>query len=312
MSETVAEMAAGGVQRVGQSTNETFTRNQRLGLLGIAVAAYALTALAAEPIGFFIEEGFGASLALDPAASTALIKAGIWTVLIGVAATFAGRGIRPDVGVFAACIALLAIRRIGGTSGDVYLHHSSAGAMRGLALELLLLGLILAAVHAISRLMVARGLMPDDAGHDSIRPKPEHLSQKLIAGGATALTVGMGVLIICRSDERMQITIGLAVSGLVASLCAVRFIPATPSVWFWAGPVLMGIVGYLIASVSPGATIVIGEPSGYAPALVRPLPLDYASAGVAGALYGYWLGRGLIPEDALESDASENRRGPVG
>lgn len=279
---------------------ETFTRNERLGLIGIAVGAYALTALLAGPIGFFTEAGFGASVLLDPSATTSAIKVVGWTLLVGIGATFLGKNIRPDAGLFAAAIALLAIRRVGGTARDVYLQNPTPGAMRGLALEVALLGLTLAAVHAFSRLLVAKGVIPDDEAHDHIRPKPEQLGQKLIAVFACALTVAMAVLILCRSDERMQVTIALGVGGLFASLCAVRFIPATPSGWFWAGPVVIGVIGYVIASFSPGPNLAIGEPGGYAPALARALPLDYASAGVAGAIYGYWIGRKQIPEDSLE------------
>ena len=73
MSQSLAE----GAFKAGDpaATSEVFTRNQRLGLIAIAVVAYGLTALIAGPIHFFAEPEFGASLALDRFASTAIIKA---------------------------------------------------------------------------------------------------------------------------------------------------------------------------------------------------------------------------------------------
>ena len=280
---------------------EAFTRTQKLTLLGIVVVSYVLTTAVARPLGFFAEPGFGASVLLDEFAAGSLMKVMLWTLLIGIAGTFAGRAVRPDAGLMAACAAFLAIRRVGGEASDVYLYHSGPGAFRMLALEMIVLALVLAAIHTLSRLLVARGVLRDDAELDQVRPKPEELRWKASAVLASALTTGLVVLILCRSDERMQVTAGLAVAGFVAALCAVRFIPAAPSSWFWAGPIAVGVFGYAVASLAPGALIVIGEPGGYAPALVHPLPLDYASAGVAGALYGYWVGRKSIPEDSLES-----------
>ena len=58
----------------------------------------------------------------------------------------------------------------------------------------------------------------------------------------------------------------------------------------------------------------VGDVRGYAPALARPLPLDYASAGVAGSLLGYWTGRRWQKhrelEEEEESDAEEVQKLP--
>ena len=70
--------------------------------------------------------------------------------------------------------------------------------------------------------------------------------------------------------------------------------PTRPSVWFWIGPSLVGIIGYLFAySAATDSQWLIGvaEPSLGEASLAYALPLDYAGAGTAGSLIGYWMSR---------------------
>jgi len=48
------------------------------------------------------------------------------------------------------------------------------------------------------------------------------------------------------------------------------------------------VIGYVSCYFRPDG-IEVGRTSGYFAALARPLPLDYASVGVAGSLMGYWI-----------------------
>jgi hypothetical protein len=75
---------------------------------------------------------------------------------------------------------------------------------------------------------------------------------------------------------------------------------AYPSAWYLAAPMVVGMVGYLLAFALVRATdLAIGRPGnsgGVLAALARPLPLDYASVGTAGALAGYWIRRKTVRE----------------
>jgi hypothetical protein len=284
----------------GETTSLAFTRNQRLLLLAIGVVAYASSAIVFHYLPLLAAPGFGGSLFVDANPIISLTKVFVWTAIVFFIATFAGRSIRPDVGLFAAAIALFAARRSGGMTRETYLLHPTSSTLTLFAVELALLGVFLGVLHVITRQLVARGTLPDDLQLDGVRPKPEPTGQKFLALVTHALVFAVIVLLTVRSDDRMQVTGMLVVASIVASICTVRFIPATPSGFFWVGPIVAGFVAYLMTSVTGTANLAIGEPAGYCASLARALPLDFASAGVAGSLYGYWIGRGWIPGDALE------------
>ena len=65
------------------------------------------------------------------------------------------------------------------------------------------------------------------------------------------------------------------------------------------------LIGYLLAHWA-GADFTIGIPQGNFAPLARVLPLDYASAGAAGALLGYWVGaeRPPIARRSIEREST--------
>lgn len=74
-------------------------------------------------------------------------------------------------------------------------------------------------------------------------------------------------------------------------MIAYKYSPVPSSIWYWAGPLMVGLVGYLLVFTGQDPQLVVGNPSGTFAALARPLPMDYASVGPAGALLGYWMMR---------------------
>jgi hypothetical protein len=285
-----------------EESTPALSRVQFWGLMILSALAYFATSLITQFVGYFTEPGFNSSILMDPRKVVLVILTIIWIALVGGVATFVGRFIRPDAGLFVAAAALWSLRRSGGMARDVYLAHPTGSTFISLAIELVILGLILGFVFFLTRQLVAKGKIPDDADIDLIRPRSEPLGQRLLATATTALVMMVLLLLTLRSDERMQVTGMVFVSALLATMSTVRFIPATPSIYFWAGPIVVGIVGYLASSVRGTGNLPIGDVAGYFGALARAMPLDYASAGVAGSLYGYWVARGWIPEDALEAE----------
>lgn len=281
-----------------QNANDTtFSRGQRVGLVLIGVAAYGLGAMASDALRIFADAGHGASLLNDPAGIAAVVKTAVVVTVIGIAGAIAGRSIRPDVGLFAAAIALLAIRRVGGPAREVYLAAPVAGTLWRLAVESALLAAVLGVIFVVTRGLVSAGWVADDEVADGIRVEPEPVGQKWLAFATQALVVYVLMSILCRSDERMQVTATLAIASIIAAVCTVRFIPAMPSVYFWLAPLALSAGGYAFAAMSKQPLLTIGEPSGAFASVLRSMPLDFASAGVAGSLYGYWVGRTMIPEE---------------
>jgi hypothetical protein len=76
------------------------------------------------------------------------------------------------------------------------------------------------------------------------------------------------------------------------------------------------LFGYLFAWISPPAGVEFGRPGygtgggGFLVALARPLPLDYASVGTAGALLGYWMRRKSLHERDTLAAAAAAETGP--
>jgi hypothetical protein len=95
---------------------------------------------------------------------------------------------------------------------------------------------------------------------------------------------GAAALLLLASDDKKQALIGIAAASFVGSMVASWIGPVPMGGWLWAGPVVVGLVGY-------GSAWLGGAPEG---AFLRPLlnaaPLDYAGAGVAGAIFGRWIG----------------------
>src|SRR5262245_65668565 len=48
-----------------------------------------------------------------------------------------------------------------------------------------------------------------------------------------------------------------------------------PSLWFWLGPLVVGVLGYVLQYFAP-TDWMIGDARGFFAPLARPMPLDYA------------------------------------
>jgi hypothetical protein len=104
-----------------------------------------------------------------------------------------------------------------------------------------------------------------------------------------AVVTALILMVVCQSEAKNQALASAAIAGLVGSVVAYKYAPTRPSFWFWIGPILTGLVGYLLAAMGQDTNLNIGVPTGTFAALARPLPVDYAGAGVAGAILGYWM-----------------------
>jgi hypothetical protein len=287
------------------------TRYQRNRLLLIAAAAvsYALFWFAGAWLGVPRHRDFEASLALQPKSAAVLLGVGCVLAASVALATAVTSTVRFDAGLFASCVGLMALSVRGGPMRYVFQAAGGRDVFLSMALELVALYAFLGLAWLGLWLLHRGGALAGDALRDGLADQEhthaERLTALAIQTGATAALM----LFFARVDDKKQVLAAVWVSSFVATLLAYTFAPVRPSVWFWAGPLLVGVVGYLAGYMNWGR----GGPSlwkagfgaGPLAALARPLPLDYASLGPAAAILGYWVSRGW--ERAKEIETGDDR-----
>lgn len=267
-------------------------RGRRLRLLAAAVLAGAAAHVLARLLDVPQAPGFAGSLLAEPGVGVAL--AAVVTAVLAAAAfgtAFAGSAYE-DAGVFAAAVALATFAVRGGPIGPV-LRQAGPGAYRLLLPELLLLWAVLLAAWLVARQFTAGRSRPGDPPATRVS-----IGQKSLALAVQAVVTALLMSLLARSPAKKQALASLAVAGFFASLAAHHLLPAVRgSAWFWGGPLLAGAAGYAYAMSSPGQPL-LGLPAN---PLASPVPLDYASLGVAGSLVGYWVSRRWHHERAAEN-----------
>lgn len=262
-----------------------YWRNRILLVLGSTACAMLLLAAAGWTS---TSHGQPASSLLRSAAPPLAILATAVAFLLAVPVgnLLAGR-VRPTAGFVCACVGLAALSVRGVETRDVLLMAQGRGVYLALVVELALLYAVLLAGWAVLRRLLGR------TGDDDGPPRPPRavpLDQYLLAAAAHAVAMLGGLSLLARSDAKGQVVLAVAISALFASLAATSIVRTPTSLPYWLGPALTGLTGYLAGYLASNDWM-IGRTSGYFAALARPLPLDYAGAGTAGAIVGYWMSR---------------------
>jgi hypothetical protein len=285
LGETAAEMA-GNIWR-GYST-----RDRTLLAIG-SIICWLLFATMGKLFGIPPVAGYQASLLTSGSAILSVLLSGVMFVACVLIGSLIAGAVHFEGGMFCASVGMLSLSTRGGPMRYVLMYAGGAGVYAALLLELLLLAVIVGIGWN-----VLLGLR--NAGYLHAEPLRDDDPDALPAQGAMAL-VGQVILMIflmalmAQSDRKAQVIWSVAISSSLAAFAAHSLFPARPSAWFWSAPLIVGGLGYTLAWFGgpPGAGGTIG---GLLPALARPLPLDYAGAGVAGALYGYWTSRKWLHE----------------
>jgi len=303
-SQNPAAPAAAGVAQAADAVGQSPPSSQhpqhahaRMTQVVVLVAAAACVA-AFWWVGNLLDvpahRGYEASLLLQPAVAgkvLAVLAAGVlFVVCVVVGELVAGRHWL-YAGPFAAAIGLAVLSVRGGPSRYVYLYADTTGLGRGVLLVLLLeVALLFVFVGATWYLLTREAV----AQLDPQRPVGP-LSGTRLQGLATQVALmAFLVMVLTPTDQKGQAMAAVFVAAFIATSAAEHFfVEERLGAWWWVGPLAVGAIGY-------GASYFLASPevlkTGYvagtlAP-LARPLPLDYASAGTAGALLGYWFGVG--------------------
>jgi len=234
------------------------------------------------------ERGFQGSLLQQPGWPLAIVTTYLILVCAAALATLiAGRSWFFS-GPFAATIGLMALSIRGGPMRYVLFDAAAHGAAQRVFLRLLVEQCLLFFAIALlwwffwSRYQVS--LPPPDP----LKKKAHDLSAVVLALAAQTIIFAVVVLLLTPTDAKKQALVSLFIAGWASTALAEYFFPdAQAPGWYWMGPFFVGAVGYLLAyfNAQPWTD---GSPLGTLANLARPLPLDYASAAVAGALLGYW------------------------
>jgi hypothetical protein len=224
-----------------------------------------------------------------------------WVVIIGgsVLACLIASRVHYDAGLFCASAGAAALAvRFGAMQAA--LHNASSPAIfLVMAIEVLALFAAVATAWGTLRLLVRAGFLPPEPITFEDEPE-EPLDQKLLASAAFVVLMILVMMLLSQSQAKVQALASVGIAAYLAALAAHQLVPIRPSIWFVVAPVVVAMLGYLAQWFSPGPWI-IGDVTGFFAPLSRPLPLDYASLGPAGALLGYWTShnwrRGSIDDE---------------
>ncbi len=233
------------------------------------------------------------ALRLDPSLTTQaspvlnFLIIAVMLMICTVIGTLIAGTVRTDAGFFAACCGLAAFAIRFGPAGQVYREAAGTGVFIWLAFETALFFTLVSGAWLMQRWLHGRGLSIDDQIRDGMEAQTFPIAAKLLATATHAATTCLLLMMLLRSDDKAQALASVALASLVGSLVAHSLFGVTPGAWFWAGAGVAGVVGYCIGFFTPGDWI-IGHPGSM---LANAAPIDYAAAGPAGALIGYWMSR---------------------
>ncbi len=280
-----------------------------------ARAALAMSALA----GFAILHVIGARAGIPPLRSfdgsllrqdmlVHIVAVALGVAICILAGTFLAGAVHFEAGVFSAAIGLIALSLRSGTVGSVL---QDAGASPSVFMTFAVeLGILAAVMVGGWYLQLAMGrskifALVDRGSDTSASDQRTGVAQSgeiAIAVAAHIVATGVLILLLAQTDSKNQVIAAVGLASLISAFSVHNGFPIRPSIWFWLGPFVLGIAGYIIANLAQYPGIGIGHPQGMFAALARPLPLDYAGAGTAGSILGYWLSRHADkPSDAPEA-----------
>jgi hypothetical protein len=297
------------------------SRKTKLLMAGGVCLAMAVFTFCSRAFGVPVDPGFSGSVLRDGSWLTNLliVAAGLF-VSVAVATLIVGR-VRFDAGLFCATVGMTVLSIRGGTMRQVLQAHATQAGTAlfvSLAVELVVLYALVAVAWSALWSLHRGGVLNADEFRDGVEDTDEPVLFKALAMLMQVGVMGLIVLLLAPADGKAQAIAAVAVASLIGAWAAYMMYPISPSPWLWVGPLVVGVVGYLLAyfNVPPGdPSLRIGDLRYPLAPLARPLPIDYASAGPAGALLGYWVARRghrqRVAEAAAQQQAATVAQAPA-
>lgn len=284
-------MSVGQARQQAEHAWGTYTVRDRVLLTVGSFACVLLFLWVAGVFGIPAHPHAHGSLLAQPSAFVALLVTLVALVACVLLSSVVVSLVHFDAGLFCAAVGLLALSVRGGPLRYVLMYSSGPGVFLTLCAELVLLFAFVGIAWLALRAMRRRGFVVDDVTRDGLHEEDEKPGHHALATLTQIVTMAVVVLLLAQTDDKAQVIAAVAVAALLGTLAAHSLFPVSPSVWYWVGPLGVGLIGYGVAYASADATWTIGNVAGTFAPLGRPLPLDYAGAGTAGALLGYWTSR---------------------
>ena len=263
----------------------------RLLLVSAAVLCYCVFWWTGRFLDIPAHQGFAASLLQQPVAAVVLLIIAVVFVLCVALGTAVAGVVRFNAGLAAAGIGLMALSVRGGSSRYVLFHAVSEGAGTAVFLKLMietaLLGIIIGGCAMLLEWLYSSGTLRD---RESAIPPPVADRSDASAFALQLIVTAVAVALIARTEDKQQVLAAVGIGSFAGTAIAQSVFPTDQRGWYWAAPLLVGLIGYLLAYLNPSGMSHGHLINAFAP-LARPLPLDYASLGVAGAVLGHWMGR---------------------
>jgi hypothetical protein len=290
-----------------------------LALLVSATLAFAGFWGIGHVIGFPEFRGHNASLLIQPLPAATVLAVMLGVVLFTAIGSLLSGRLRYDAGWGVTVLGLYALRLRGGPIATTIADRPPTVFIT-LLMELAVLTAILGIAWGILHTLRERGSafpslrrfleLPEATTRLADRKAAaETLDQKMLALALTTATMAVFMMILCRTGNRAQVFFAVGISAYLAVWIAHSFIPTRPAAWFWGGVALCGAVGYAWASfASSPAELAIGQPGGFLAPLARPLPMDYASIGVAAALWRYVQSRTHQLHRVIEAQQQQHQK----
>jgi hypothetical protein len=291
LSQGVHTVSVGQAQRLAGNVWAAYTIRDRVLLTIGSVACIFVFIWLAGAFGIPAHPRFQGSLLAQPSPVAALIVTLIGLIACVLLASVVASVVHFDAGLFCAAIGLLGLSARGGPLRYVLMYSPGPYVFLTLCAELMLLFAFLGIAWGVLWAMRGRGFVIDDVQRDGLHEEDEKPGHHLLATLMQAVTTAVLVLLLAQTDEKAQVIAAVGVASMLGTMAAHSLFPVSPSAWYWVGPLAVGLIGYGFAYVNADGTWTIGQVSGHFAPLGRPLPLDYAGAGTAGSLLGYWTSR---------------------
>lgn len=263
---------------------------QKVILAATAITAYVIARSVFGLFGLPSIPGISSLLLQDQPFYAPVVAIGVLIGLTLLVRPFVG-GIRHDAPLFCAAIGLLALPTHSGDARNALLDAGNAGVYVKMIIELAVLTVgLLTAYLALGRTTPPEIEQLDPVTVAAAEPQIDTAGDRLAAVGVQALVVIALLSLLGQSPSKGQALLAIAVSGGLAAWVSYKTRIVRGSVWYVAGTLLAGLIAYVWTGLHPDG-LPLGDTRGYLAGAARSLPLHYATAGVAGTIYGYWAGR---------------------
>jgi hypothetical protein len=105
------------------------------------------------------------------------------------------------------------------------------------------------------------------------------------------LVTALGVMLIAQSEAKQQVMAAIFIGSWGGAIIAHMAFGTGTRGWYWLPPLVVGLFGYVLAYLFEPSGLMVADFRGAFAGLYRPMPLDYASMGPAGAIVGHWMSR---------------------